>query len=493
MPEKELFELIQISLGEKPFKTGKILKLLENKNSLVKRSALELIRDHYCFDLTGKVLKLLFDPDKKIRDIVVEILQLDPFFAFEKRQEFGGVKITTSNKGIYLEKLFSSRRITELSTVVKGVRDSDFSNFIEDFARIPGVENLDMDFIFIGSKKKFREKFDKYRQLYFKIRYPPQVSLAPSYRCNLDCYYCFAHDLNRVFPKDMTLKQFKILLDIVNPGNVIKRVGILGGEPLIFPEINLFIDELKKREMGFYFATNGIVETTIFDNIISHQNLLTVTVHIERDDFYSHSQLKKLLNNVKRMGEKKIEVVIRYNLLKPSQRNWNFLEKYMNLLSDFKFSFAVVFPSQSGHLNTVELDKLKDFSAKIISLLTFLKNKNITGTFHSVFAKPFPPCAFSEEEFKFILKNAEYKNICELDKNQYTNNICINPDLSFFSCMALTDQKYRGGRILPLEEMKIKNRSLAGFLVKTPIIEDCRNCRLFELGVCQAACYSYVE
>jgi len=490
--EEELFELIQISLGEKPFKIEKILRSLKNKNNLVKLSALELVNNHYNFDLTGKVLELVFDSEIKVRTKAADTLLLDPFFAFEKREEFTNIKNTPGRGEIYLEKLFSPKRTAELSTIIKKTKDLDFSRFIEDFAHIPGVENLDLDFIFTDSKKKFSKKFEKYRQSYFQKKYPPQVSLAPSYCCNLDCFYCYAHDLNESFPDEMTLDQFKKLLDTVNPDNVVKRVGILGGEPVIFPGLNSFVDELKKRNLDFYFATNGIVEPAIFADIITHQNLLNVTVHIERDDFYTPLQLENLLGNIKKMGKKNIDVIVRYNLLEPSQRDWNFLLKYMDLLPDFRFSFAVVFPSQSGKVNTVELEKLKDFSKKIVSLLTFLKVENKPRHLKAIFAKPYPPCAFSEDEFKFILKNTEYKNVCELDKNQYTNNICINPDLSFFSCMALTDRQYQGEKILPLEDMKTKNKSLAGFLVKKSLIEDCRDCSLFGLGVCQAACYSYV-
>ena len=97
------------------------------------------------------------------------------------------------------------------------------------------------------------------------------------------------------------------------------------------------------------------------------------------------------------------------------------------------------------------------------------------------------------DAIKFVLKNTEYKNVCEIDKNHYTNNICINPDLSYFPCMALTHRKYRGEKILPFEELKIENKSISGFLVRKPLMKECEDCRLFLLGVCQAACYSYVE
>jgi radical SAM protein with 4Fe4S-binding SPASM domain len=495
MIKKELFELIEISVGDRDFNPGKISKSLESKNTLVKLHALEVLRNNYTFDLTGTVLKRIFDREKKVRIKASETLTIDPLFAFEQRAEFAGTKSNSRGRGIYLEALFSEKRKRDLSAIVKGITDSDFQYSIEDFAMLPGVENLELEQIFSGSKKKFLEEFKKLRQQYHRGKYPPQIAVAPSYRCNLDCSYCYANDLMTVFPGDMTLDRFKKVLDTLNPGNTVKRVSFIGGEPVIFPGLNPFIEELKKRNLDFYFATNGIIEPGAFKTIIKHRNLVSVTVHIEKDDFYSQDKKEKLVANVKSLGEKNINTIIRYNLLEPSNRDWNFLSKYMELLPAFAFSFAIVFPSQSGHVNYVQLKNLKDFSPKIISLIRFLKEGNAHRDFNVkvVFAKPYPPCIFNEEELKFVLKNAEYKNVCEIDKNHYTNNICINPDSSYFPCMALTHRKYRGEKILPFEELKIENKSTAGFLVKKPLMTECEECRLFLLGVCQAACYSYVE
>ena len=493
MIEKELFELIEMSVGEQPVKFEKISKSLDNGSSLVKLHALEVLRNNYTFDLTGKVLKLIFDREKKVRAKASETIKIDPLFAFEQREEFAGTKSNSRCRGIYLEELFSEKRKRELSAVVKEITDSDFHCSIVDFAMLPGIENLELEHIFFGSKKKYLEEFKKYRRQYFLGKYAPQIAVAPSYRCNLDCSYCYANDLITVFKEDMTLEQFKKLLDTLNPGNAVKRVSFIGGEPAIFPGLNQFIEESKKRNLDFYFATNGIVEPGAFKAILKHRNLISVTVHIEKDDFYSKDKKEKLLANVKSLGEKNINTIIRYNLLEPSNRDWNFLSKYMDLLPGFTFSFAIVFPSQSGHVNYVQLKNLKDFSPKIISLITFLKEEKTHKNFKVVFSKPYPPCIFSEEELKFILKNTEYKNVCEIDKNHYTNNICINPDLTYFPCMALTHRKYRGEKILLFEELKIVNKSIAGFLVKKPLMKECEDCRLFLLGVCQAACYSYVE
>lgn len=493
MIENQLFELIEMAVGEQPVKHGKISAALENENNLVKLHALEVLKNNYTFALTGKVLKLVFHRDEKVRAKASETIKIDPLFAFEQREEFAGTESSAGGRGIYLEALFSEERKRELANVVNEINDTDFHNAIEDFARLPGAANLETAGVFSRSKEKFLAQFKRHRRQYFQAKYTPQIAVAPSYKCPLDCFYCFANDLITTFQEDMTLEGFRKLLDTVNNGKALKRVGFLGGEPAIFPGLNCFAGELKKRNLDFYIATNGVVPAGAFNEILKQRNLINVTVHIEKDDFYRREQEEKLLANVKTLGEENIDTVIRYNLLEPANRDWDFLLKYMDLLPAFTFSFAVVFPSQSGHVNYIGLEKLKNFSGKIVSLLGFLEEHREGRNFKVVFAKPYPPCVFSEEEFKFILKNAEYKNVCEIDKNHYTNNLCVNPDLSYFPCMALTEEKYRGEKILPFEKLQKENRAIAGSLVKKPLMKECEDCRLFLLGVCQAACYAYVE
>lgn len=496
--EEELFGLIEIRLGERPFDAREISSALASENSLVKLTALDLLRDNYRYDLTSRVLALVFDPDKKVAAKAADTITRDPLFAFEQRPEFTDREVPDLHAGakpgrVYLENLFSKERKSALSALVKEIPEEDFVGALEDFARLPGVGNLELEDIFAGDGEIYREEFNQFRSGYFLDKYTPQVAVAPSFRCNLNCSYCYANDLNSAFPEDMTLEQFKELLDVLNPDNIVKRVSFIGGEPLIFPRLPQFIRELTRRGLDFYFATNGIIEPAIFDQIVQQTNLLSATVHVEKDDFYSPDKLEKLLINVRNLGERNIDTIIRYNLMDPAGRDWDFLVKYMEMLPEFKFSFAVVFPSQSGRGDYVKLENLEAFSQKIIAMISFLKEKAGEKSFRAVFAKPYPPCFFTEEELKFILNNVEYKNVCEIDKNSYTNNICINPDLSYFPCVALTDPAYRGEKIKPFEEMKIENKARAGFLVHKALLEECGNCRLFHLGVCQAACYAYVR
>ncbi|MCP4218216.1 MAG: radical SAM protein, partial [bacterium] len=454
MIENTLFDLIQMAMGDTPFDQKTIEQSLESPNELVLLHALDVLRNRYCYDLSGRLLELLFHPLPGVRSKALDTIRIDPFFAFERRESFFGALHAGDGKETDLENLFSETRKDQLLSHLRAVPDSAFCNGLEELALLPGVDNLGREAVFKGPRQVHLERFEELRSRYIRGKYTPQVAIAPSYACNLDCFYCYSRELNSHYAGDMTPAQFETLLDTVTTGSPVDRVGIVGGEPSVFPDLQCFIDILKKRNMGFYFATNGIAAPDIFAGIVGNANLLTVTLHVEKDGFYSSSQMDNLLANVKLLGEKSISTVVRYNMLEVENRDWRFLEKYIDALPDLKFGFAVVFPSQSAGVNHVGMAKLMDFSKKIIALLTFLKEKAGAKDFKAVFSKPFPPCAFSPEELEFVLRHTQYKNVCEIDRNGYTNNVCVNPDLSWFPCMALTHERYGGEKILPYEELK---------------------------------------
>jgi hypothetical protein len=56
--------------------------------------------------------------------------------------------------------------------------------------------------------------------------------------CNLRCSYCFASEFVNRSPKEMTLDDFKTALEFVLGDHSERQVGIIGGEPLLYPYIN---------------------------------------------------------------------------------------------------------------------------------------------------------------------------------------------------------------------------------------------------------------
>ncbi len=85
---------------------------------------------------------------------------------------------------------------------------------------------------------------------------PLTIKISPTMRCNLKCLGCFAGSYT-----DREDMRFETIQSIVEQAEEIgiPSVGILGGEPFLFPKIfDLF---RAHRKIGFYIATNGTLVT----------------------------------------------------------------------------------------------------------------------------------------------------------------------------------------------------------------------------------------
>jgi len=489
----QLLELIEMALGNKRADRRKLKQGLKSRDEIVVLAALEAVDSHYDYDLTEDILPLIFHHNLKIKKYAFKAVQTDPLFHFERRSAMTGTSSLPSRKAHFLERLFSKERISRLSDILKNIPERDFRESIASLAELPGVHHLALNDIFSGSKRRCRNQFEHCREIYCAQKYPRQISVVPSYACHLGCSYCFAKGLDEEFSKRMTIVNFRKVLDILGAGKNVKIVNFLGGEPTIFPEFHDFIEETKRRKMEFYFATNGIVPADAFQKILSHENLLNVTFHMEKTDFYSKTQRNVLFRNLKKCGEEGIPAVIRYNLSEPGFRNWHFLLDCFDALPGCTFSFAVPFPSQAGNNQYIPLSELRAFSPKIVALVNFIKKGDSSKIPALVLAKPYPPCFFSEGELKFILKHVLYKNVCELDKNSGTQNVCINPDLSYFPCMALNSKKYNFSSLSTWENLALTSQRRVHKIISRPVLKNCETCSLHLSGACQAACYSYLS
>jgi radical SAM protein with 4Fe4S-binding SPASM domain len=456
-----------------------------------KLERLDAWRGRYMPQHAEQTLRLAVDDDPRVREKARQVLLLDPLFAFELRR-FGPVQPEAGRQLSHLEQFFSAERIARLSAALNGIPDDRLDRYMGSLCELPGIQSLDLSRIFAGPKEGLKDRFLSLCSRFERRRYPVQITVAPSYRCNLSCSYCFSQTLDRRFPREMTPAELGAMLDRVTATTPLQRVGLLGGEPTLAHGIEGYVEELEKRSLSFYFATNGLAPAPRFRAVVGSSRLEMVTFHIEEDRFYQEGQIDALRANIAAVDQNRVTVVLRYNLSDRDFQDWSFLHKYLGILVRPSVSFAVVFPSRVGAANRVSLDELQAFRPRILSLVRYLVEAT-GGKPHSIsFAKPYPLCMFDAQELRFLMRKARLRNVCELDRNDSTNNICVNPDLSFFPCMALNSEEFRFPHIEAFDALEERYRETIRSVVKTPLLLDCRQCLLHARGVCQAACYAYL-
>ena len=81
-----------------------------------------------------------------------------------------------------------------------------------------------------------------------------------TYRCNLRCPYCFANEFVNKESTDITWDGFKSAVDFITTCGK-ARIGLIGGEPLVHPLFDEFVDFLINRDDVSLISifTNGVL------------------------------------------------------------------------------------------------------------------------------------------------------------------------------------------------------------------------------------------
>ncbi len=459
----------------------------------VKLGLIELFSREYSPDSARRILGFMAGAGTpEMRHRAADCLLQDPLFAFQKRQ-VPNRSPDASKKGApgAVNACFDEKRIKDLSEYLASLPEKYFKGLLPAIASLPGIENLDLRRVFSGKKSALYEEYRKIRSKEWARRYPRQLAVVPTYDCDRGCEYCFSRDLSRFYAKPMDVGAFEAMLDAVDPQRKLEVIGLFGGEPTSFDALEDFIAVIEKRGLLFTVATNGLADPATFRKIASHDSLCALTFHIDRDESYTGEERERVGRNVAEAAARGRHVIFRYNLVDAATRDWGFLDAFIDAVPEFFFNFSTVFPARRGTNVSIDVENLRSFVPPIISLVDYVRMRTGRKLCRISFAKPFPLCFFRDEEFRFLMRHAAFKNICDLDRNDSTNNLTVNPDGSYHPCMALTSDAYRFDALGDLDRIPSEYFRRIQGLIAQPYLPACSTCRLFDLGVCQALCYAY--
>jgi sulfatase maturation enzyme AslB (radical SAM superfamily) len=442
--------------------------------------AIELAGRHLALGASHLVKMWLAVPEK--REAIKPKLVEDPLLVLERRpdREIG----PWSPAGPEVQRWFSRLRIERLMEALRTARSSgDVSALCKG---LPGLHQLAFssesplpEATRARLKDEFAERLGR--------RFPKQLSVIPSYYCDRTCSYCF----NRAPHKsDLTLEKFQTILDRAAPAGDLTRVNLFGGEPTLFEGFFEFAEELERRRLRFFFSTHGIIDNDRFARIAAMANLEMVTFHVEKPPFYAAGEYEMLLRNIRAVARSGRQVVIRYNLVEAEHRDWKFLAPFFQEAPNAPFSFAVVFPSPNGRNRHAPIGDLRRYAAKMVALVRHLESE-FPDIPRLVLSKPFPLCAFSDRDLRYMLRRVDYRNICEIDRNGFTDQVQVTPNLEVIPCMAMGAPQFRLPEVTSLEDMGRQFEKLIAPVLAQPMLGACKHCSLFSGGACQAACFSY--
>lgn len=136
--------------------------------------------------------------------------------------------------------------------------------------------------------------------------FPLTIKISPTMRCNLECKGCFAG--NYRVQNDLNLNTLESIVSQAESLGI-PSVGIIGGEPLLVPDIfELF---KRFRNLGFYLVTNGtLINGEVISNLQNLPHIFTI-FSIEgfektNDDLRGNGVFQKIISAMKKMKEAKL-------------------------------------------------------------------------------------------------------------------------------------------------------------------------------------------
>ena len=120
--------------------------------------------------------------------------------------------------------------------------------------------------------------------------------------CNLKCPYCFADEMIDVPKKKyMSIEDFVEILDFIakNPGDD-RRIGIIGGEPTLHPQIGEILTIARDFSMQYNFHVTIFTNGIYLDRIIPFitKDLFNVLVNVNSPEVIGEENYDRIQDNL---------------------------------------------------------------------------------------------------------------------------------------------------------------------------------------------------
>lgn len=298
--------------------------------------------------------------------------------------------------------------------------------------------------------------------------------------CNQRCSYCFASEFVNKIRNDMSFDNFKKAVKFINSGNKSNRVGLIGGEPLLHPHFDKFVNYLDKNKdvKRFVIFTNGVF-------LLDHKKCLDskkvgVLINV-------NSPLEVGEENYKKTVEA-IDYIVNHNDIRKLTIGLNIFSPdldysfFTNLAEKYDFPMvrlSIVVPAYDKEKNgLLHFYKLKQKTLEIVKKLL------VKGTKFNFDCNVPVRCLWDEEELedlKLMGLTGDKKSLIPINESMCHPVIDILPDLTAIRCFGLSDKTK-----MPIKDFKniddLREYYITNFdekLSKIPLDEKCHTCELF--------------
>lgn len=311
---------------------------------------------------------------------------------------------------------------------------------------------------------------------YLRWKYPPQLIICLTDHCQLRRPYCYAEDKVRQGNRVLAWEKVEPLLDWAREKNL-SSISLTGGEPTLYPWFPELVKAIRRREFPLYFATNLLFPASFRSWV---EGVVSLEIHLCDLQDYSSSNLRMLEENLDWLRKQTFSKIFRYKLWRRQPSDWESITETVVRFGNGDFAFAVPFPSPTRQNFNLRRSELEEFSKVVMEFSQFCEKKGI----HAVAAKPFPLCAFSEEEASYLLKRGALRGTCEIGASGRMRNLVIDPQLQVFPCVALDRSPGSNMTFPPQDQLMERLKRMVRKFLEKVYYERCSRCELRTWKIC---------
>ena len=314
--------------------------------------------------------------------------------------------------------------------------------------------------------------------------------------CNLKCPYCFANDVIAAHKDYISLDSFNHIMDFVLKSND-KRVGIIGGEPLLHPKFTDICEHIINKTPEDFIAviyTNALLLDK-YVKLISSSQKFRLLVNVNSPSDQGEENYQKLIKNLDELYFEyafKHKVTLGLNLYKENQ-DLNFflslVDRYKEFVKAVRVSVSIPWDKSKGAFYTFE---------KMIPLVkVLLKELNQREVGVMFDCNKIPVCLIDKELAMLIFRSEQLSKKPYLSTNRLSACspvIDIDQRGNAIRCFALSEYlKVNIDDFNNLNELIEYFHSNIDKKFKTKPLEDCKDCEEFSTNLCYGGCLAFRE